>query len=147
VTRGLAWVALAVALVTLAAGFALALWSAFVVAGSWWLAPTPWIDWGLTLIVAGLVTTAASSVALVVFEPVGRWRLLAVPPGVVLAFAALLWAMGLPTSGGPEHDARTILYSVPEWLAIVTVATLLLLAPLAALPVRRRRARRAAPAA
>lgn len=120
-------------LVAMAAGIVTVGGSA-VMAGDWWLARQPWIGGGLTLLVAGLALTAASALVLGVSEPIGRLRLLAVPPALVVGCCwAFMLIVGLPTSGprgGPERDVRTILYSLPEMLLILGLATLLLVLPL-----------------
>lgn len=104
-----------------------------LLAGDWWLARQPWIGFGLTLLVVGLAATAVFSLLLDAVEPLGWYRLLAVPPALLVA---LLWAfwlvVGLPTSGGPDRDVPTILYSVPEMLVVVVIATLLIALPLIA---------------
>ena len=131
---------LAGGLLATTAGLLLAVGSA-VVAGDWWLARQPWIGVGLTLTVVGLAATAAFAALLDVVEPLGRARLLALPPAI---FVAALWAfmlvVGLPTTGPgvPERDVRTMLYSLPELLIVVVVATLLIGLPLAIRGVRRR---------
>jgi hypothetical protein len=105
---------------------------AALAAGDWWLARQPWIDIGLTLLVIGLAVTAVFALVLVVVEPLGRLRLLAVPPALIVgAFWAMWLVVGLPTTGpgGPERDVRTILYSVPEALLGMVVATLLIALP------------------
>lgn len=123
---------LALGLVALALGLAFAAGSA-IVAGDWWLARQPWIGIGLNLIVAGLVATGTFALVLDAVEPVGRLRLLAVPPALLVGG---MWAFylifGLPTSGhgGPDRDIRAIIYSVPSTLVLFIVLTLLLALPL-----------------
>jgi hypothetical protein len=123
---------LAIGLLALLAGSILAGGSA-VIAGDWWLAQQPWIGVGLTLLVVGLAMTAVFSLVLDAVEPVGRLRLLAVPPALIVGFFWAIWLLiGLPTTGfgGPERDVRTIIYSVPETLVVVLAATLLIALPL-----------------
>jgi hypothetical protein len=107
---------------------------AAIVAGDWWLARQPWIGVGLTLLVVGLAMTAVFALLLDAVEPVGRLRLLAVPPALVVgSFWAFMLVVGLPTTGppgGPERDVGTMLYSLPEALLILLVATLLIGLPL-----------------
>lgn len=107
---------------------------AAVAAGDWWLAREPWIGIGLTLLVVGLAMTAVFALLLDVVEPVGWFRALAVPPALVVASIwAFILVVGLPTTGppgGPERDVRTMLYSLPELLLILLVATLLIGLPL-----------------
>ena len=123
---------LAIGLLALLAGALLAGGSALI-AGDWWLARQPWIGIGLTLLVVGLVMTAVFALVLDAVEPVGRLRLLAVPPALIVGFFWAIWLVfGLPTTGfgGPERDIRTIIYSVPETLVLVLTATLLIGLPL-----------------
>lgn len=123
-------VGLGAGLVALLVG-AIAVGGSALAAGDWWLARQPWIGIGLTLIVVGLALTAVAAVVLVAIEPLGWLRLLAVPPAL---FVALLWGfvlfVGFPTTGGPDRDLATILYSLPELLVITVVATLLIASPL-----------------
>ena len=124
---------LVIGLLALLAGLVL-IGASALAAGDWWLAREPWIGLGLTSLVVGLALTAAFALLLDVIEPIGRLRLLAIPPAIVVA---LFWAFGLvvgaPTTGpgGPERDIGTILYSSPEMLVIVLVTTLLIVLPLA----------------
>lgn len=116
---------------------------AAIVAGDWWLARQPWIGVGLTLLVVGLAMTAVFALLLDAVEPVGWLRLLAVPPALVVgSFWAFMLVLGLPTTGpgGPEHDVGTMLYSLPEMLLILLVATLLISLPLVVARTRRSRA-------
>ena len=115
---------------------------AAIVAGDWWLARQPWIGVGLTLLVVGLAMTAVFALLLDAVEPVGWLRLLAVPPALVVgSFWAFMLVVGLPTTGpgGPEHDVGTMLYSLPEMLLILLVATLLISLPLVVARPRRSR--------
>lgn len=111
-----------------------------LVAGSWSLAREPWIDIGLTLLVVGLAVTALFALLLDAVEPLGWWRVLAVPPALVVgSFWAFMLVVGLPTTGpgGPERDVRTMLYSLPEMLLILLVTTLLIALPLVVARTRR----------
>lgn len=108
--------------------------AAAIVAGDWWLARQPLIGIGLTLLVVGLAMTAVFTLLLDAFAPVGWLRLLAVPPALVVgSFWAFMLVVGMPTTGpgGPERDVGTMLYSFPEMLLILVVATLFLGLPLA----------------
>lgn len=139
--RLVARIGFAAGLLTLAAGVFVA-GVAAIAAGDWWLAGQPWIGVALSLLVVGLALTAAFALLLDVVEPVGRLRLLAVPPALVVgSFWAFILVVGLPTTGpppgGPEHDVGTVLYSVPGMLVILVAATLLLASPLAVARVRR----------
>jgi hypothetical protein len=130
--RSIARLGLAVGLLALLAGMVLVA-ASVLAAGDWWLAREPWIGLGLMLLVVGLGLTAAFAVLLDVIEPIGRLRLLAVPPAIVVGlFWAISLLVGVPTTGfgGPERDIGTILYSAPEMLPIVLVATLLMVLPL-----------------
>ena len=75
---------------------------------------------------------------LVAIEPVGWLRLLAVAPAL---FIVLLWGsvlfVGFPTTGGPDRDLATILYSLPELLVITIFATLLIASPLVVARIHR----------
>jgi hypothetical protein len=90
-----------------------------------------------------LAMTAVFALLLDAVEPVGWLRLLAVPPALVVgSFWAFMLVVGLPTTGpgGPEHDVGTMLYSLPEMLLILLVATLLISLPLVVARTRRSRA-------
>lgn len=127
-------------LTVLAVGLLLAGGSALL-AGDWWLAREPWIGLGLTLLVAGLAATAVFALLLDAVEPLGRLRLLAVPPALFVGFMWSIWLVfGVPTTGpgqGSERDIRTILYSLPETLVAVLTATLLIALPLVVVRLRR----------
>ena len=123
---------LAIGLLALLAGSILAGGSALI-AGDWWLAQQPWIGVGLTLLVVGLAMTAVFAFVLDAVEPVGRLRLLALPPALIVGFCWWIWlVIGLPRTGfgRPERDIRTIIYSAPEMLLVVLTATLLIALPL-----------------
>lgn len=107
--------------------------TAALAGGDWYLAPEPWIGIGIALIVWSLALTDAAATLLVMAEPVGWWRLLALPPAAVLGF---FWAfyliVGSPTTGpgGPEHDVGTVFYSSPPTMLLFLVLTVLLGLPL-----------------
>jgi hypothetical protein len=131
--RRVGWVGLAVGLAALGAGLVLTIGSA-IAAGDWWVAAQPWIGLGLGLLVPGLAVTAVFAIMLDAAEPLGWWRVLAVPPAFLVgAFWASVTVLGVPTGGpgGPAHDVAALLYSLPEWLIGLVVLTLLLLLPLA----------------
>jgi hypothetical protein len=93
----------------------------------------------------GLVATAVFGLWLDVVEPVGWWRLAAIPPVLAVGILGMLWLVfGLPTTGpgGPERDARTILYSYPPGLVVAVVATILIALPLALQALASRRVSR-----
>jgi hypothetical protein len=137
---------LALSMGALVLGFVLVGGSALV-AGDWYLARQPWIGLGLELIVVGLAGTGFFALLLDVVEPVGWWRVLALPPALLVAgLWALYLILGAPTSGlgGAEHDVATILYSTPLTMAIFTGLTLLVALPLVAvMAIRTRRVPRA----
>ncbi len=127
--RRIAWAGLVVSAAATAIGLVFAIGSA-VAAGDWDLAPMPWIGIGLRLIVVGLALGACFGVLLDVIEPIGRWRLLALPPALLVgAFWAFVLIVGLPTSGGPDSDVPTILYTLPAWMAMLVIATVTLALP------------------
>jgi hypothetical protein len=128
--RRIGWVGFAAAASVLVAGLLLAVGSA-IAAGDWLLARQPWIGVGLTLLVVGLAATAVFALLLDVVEPLGRWRLLALPPVLLVAsFWAFVLVVGVPTSGGPDFDVGTILYSAPQMLVVLLIATILIALPL-----------------
>ena len=127
--RALGWAGLAASGVALAVGLLLVVGSA-IAAGDWDLARQPWIGLGLTLLVVGLAGTACFALLLDVVEPIGWWRLLAVPPALlVVAFWAFMLIVGLPTTGGPDFDVATILYTLPTVMVVLVLATCALAVP------------------
>ena len=130
--RAVGYAGLALGLLALIGGVGAAGGSALM-AGDWWLARQPWIGIGLTLLVVGLGMTAIFALLLDAIEPVGRVRLLALPPALIVGLMWAFWVfVGLPTTapGGPERDIRAMLYSLPEMLIAALVATLLIALPL-----------------
>lgn len=109
---------------------------AAALAGGWYQARQPLIGLGLDLLTGGLAATALFGALRVVVEPVGWLRLLALP---ALLVVGLLWAVwlvvGLPTTARcspcPIPSVGTILYSVPEMIPLVLLATLLIPIPIA----------------
>ncbi len=125
------WAGLAIFAAALAIGLVVAVGSA-IAAGDWDLARQPWIGIGMTLIVVGLAGTAGFAVLLDVIEPIGWWRLLAVPPALLVGgFWAFVTIFGLPTSGGPDFDVATILYTLPVMMGVLVIATVALAVPAA----------------
>jgi hypothetical protein len=122
-------------------GLALAGASALA-AGDWYLARQPWIGLGIALITWCLALTDVALVLLVLAEPVGWWRLLAVPPAAYLAFYwALFLIVGAPTTAprsGGEHDVGTVFYSNPQTMVLFLAVTALLASPLASRAFTRR---------
>jgi hypothetical protein len=138
--RSIGRIGLTVGLLALVAG-SISVGVAAIAAGDWWLARQPWIGVGLALLVFGSAMTAVSALLLDVVEPVGWLRFLAVPPALVVgSFWAFMLVVGLPTTGpagGSERDVATMLYSLPEPLLVLLVATLLIGLPLVAARIRR----------
>ena len=127
--RRIGWVGMAASSAATLVGLVVAAGSALA-AGDWDLAPMPWIGIGMALIVAGLAGGASFGLLLDVLEPIGWWRLLAVPPALLVGgFWAFVLVVGLPTTGGPEFDVATILYTLPLVMAVLVVATIALALP------------------
>lgn len=133
---------LAFGIVTLGLGLVFTGGSAVIV-GDWWLAPEPWIGTGLRLLTVGMAATGVFALVLVLVEPLGWLRLVAVPPA---AIAVLGWFFLLAVgplvfgwAGAPraKPDVTTILYTLPEVLVVLLVATLLTATPLLAARARR----------
>jgi hypothetical protein len=107
-----------------------------VAAGDWYLARQPWIGLGIALITWCLAFTDIALLQLVIVEPLGWWRLLAVPPALYLAFYwALYLLIGAPTTApgsGAEHDVGTVFYSHPPTMVIFLGVTVLLALPFGA---------------
>lgn len=131
--RVLARVTLGLGLLLLAIGVVLTGGSA-IVAGDWWLARQPWIGVGLTSLVVGLAVIGIVGLLLNVIEPIGRVRILAIPPALLVLMVWLVTYF-IPISGAccsqPERDIATGLYSMPQALALLIVGTLAILLPLA----------------
>jgi len=137
VLRRIGWVGLASGAAALVIGLVLVVGSALA-AGDWMLARQPAIGVGLTMLVFGHAVASVFALLLVAVEPLGWWRLVAVPPALFVgAFWVFLLAVGVPSTGGPEFDVATALYSVPPLLALLVVTTGLIALPLVTL---RRRA-------
>jgi hypothetical protein len=135
--RRIGWLGFTLGLVALGVGVLLAGGSA-VVAGDWWLAPMPWIDWGIKSLVVGMAITAASAIVLVVVEPIGWLRLLAVPPALLMfAIWVFILLVGFPVTHRSPFvrpdvvtQVVTSLYSVPVVLVLAMLTTLLIALPL-----------------
>ncbi len=101
--------------------------AAGLVSGDWWLIREPWGGIGMRLITVGLGGSLLFLFAEDVLEPVGRWRLVALPGiavgGLVWLFLALV---GLPAGGAcceqPTTDLVTALYSAPQAIVLLMAA-------------------------
>ncbi|MGH2406739.1 MAG: hypothetical protein ACRDF7_01505 [Candidatus Limnocylindrales bacterium] len=138
----LARVAAIAAIGLLAAGL-LILAVGAVIAGDLYALRQPWAGWGIPLAVIGLAATALALGARVLVEPLGWSRLTAVPPALVtVGLWAILLFYGL--GGGaccvptPPADVGTLLYSAPNYAALLIAATLLIGLPLALRRLRTR---------
>jgi hypothetical protein len=133
-TRTPVRVAAAGSLIALATGLAIMLGGALLT-GDWYALRLPWSDIGMWLITIGLGGGLLFLAAENVVEPVGRWRLLALP-GVATGawFWFLLAVVGLGMGGAccdqPTIDIRTSLYSAPQSIAILAAAVALTGLPL-----------------
>ena len=133
VLRRIGWAGLVIGGAAIVLGLVLVAGSA-IDAGDWLLARQPWIGVGLTLLVLGHAVTSVLALLLVIVEPLGWRRLIAVPPALFVgAFWGFTLAVGVPTTGGPEFDVGTALYSMPPLLAMLVVATGLIALPLVTL--------------
>jgi hypothetical protein len=96
------------------------------IAGDWYALQLPWSEIGMILITIGLGGSAIFVALEDLIEPIGRWRLLAIPGIAVGAwFWFILLVFGLASTGrGPrtESPAFTLLYSAPQYIAILSVA-------------------------
>lgn len=141
--RVLGRVVLGLGLLLAGAGIALTAGAA-IVAGDWFLAREPWVGIGMTLLVIGLAIIGLVGLLLDVIEPIGRVRLLAVPAAalaVVAWFTSSFAGLGGACCDQPDRDIRTLLYSQPQQLVLLILATNAILLPLA-IARRRRRDRR-----
>ena len=131
--RVLARVTLGLGLLLLAVGVVFTGGSA-IVAGDWLLAREPWIGIGLTSLVLGLAVIGVVGLLLNVIEPIGRVRILAIPPALLVLVVWLVTYMA-PITGAccdqPERDITSLLYSQPQALALLIIGTLAILLPLA----------------
>jgi hypothetical protein len=123
-TREIGRLGLAASLAVLAVGLLMSIGAA-ATGGGWMEATMPWIEVGMRLSTISLLAGACFGGLRVVVEPIGWWRLLAIPPGIVLTtFWLLAFVVGLPTANGTEADVAVILYSLPAMFAGVVAATL-----------------------
>ena len=126
-------VALGAGLLALAIGLVLTIGAA-AIAGDWWLAREPWIGIGLTALVAGLATIGIVGLVLNFIEPIGRIRVLSIPPALIAGFswfATYFAGLSGACCRQPDRDIRTLLYSQPESLVVLVLATAAILLPLA----------------
>lgn len=141
-SRAVAGVAAIGSLAVLGAGLLL-LGVGSAIAGDLYALTLPWSGWGIDLVAAGLALTAITLGARVIVEPLGWWRLVALPPALATAFLwAILLFVGLGTGGScctqPSNPGvGTWLYSSPETAACLIISTLLIGLPLAIGRVRR----------
>jgi hypothetical protein len=129
-------IVLALSLAAIAAGL-VELAVAGLAFGDWYLIRVPWVDVGLGLYIVGLMLAGVAATWLVIVEPLGWWRLAALP-GIVLT--ALEWVVlqvfGLGVSGAccspaPAASLVTWFYSAPVLIPLVGGSTALILLPLA----------------
>jgi hypothetical protein len=95
-------------------------------AGDWYALQLPWSDIGMILITIGLGGSAIFVALEDLIEPIGRWRLLAIP-GIAIGawFWFILLVFGQASTGrGPrtESPVFTLLYSAPQYIAILAIA-------------------------
>lgn len=133
--------ALSLSAIVLSLGMLILLGSALV-AGGWWEVREPLASDAMAITIAGLVMMEVTGTFEVVVEPVGRLRLLAVPPIAVVVF--VWWAIavagagpvtGTPPAPGqpyvpPTYDLITILHNRQDYLVLLTLATVAIPAPL-----------------
>ena len=108
---------------------------ATVVYGDWWLIRRPWGDLGMGLIAFGIGGSLLGLGVAAVVEPIGRWRLLALPG--ILVGAVVWWFLafvGLPAGGAcceqPVPNLVTALYSAPQSILILVAAVAVTALPL-----------------
>jgi hypothetical protein len=121
-------------LLALAAGLAI-MGAGTLVWGDWDLIRLPWGDLGMALITIGLGGSLLFLEAEDLVEPVGRWRLLALPGivvgGLVWAFLALIGLlMGGACCGQPVLNLVTALYSAPQAILVLVAAVTVTALPL-----------------
>ena len=105
-----------------------------LVTGDWYALQLPWSDIGMALITFGLAASAIFVAIADVIEPLGRWRLLAIPGIAVGAwFWFVLLVFGLASSGrSPQvpSPVSTLLYSAPQYIAVLAIALIAAALPL-----------------
>ncbi|HEX5823212.1 MAG TPA: hypothetical protein VFY18_02025 [Candidatus Limnocylindrales bacterium] len=94
--------------------------------GDWYALQLPWSDIGMILITAGLAGSAIFVALEDVIEPIGRWRLLAIP-GITIGawfwFILLVFGLASTGRGAPtQSPVFTVLYSAPQYIAILAIA-------------------------
>ena len=125
-TRYLIRLGAVVFLLALAAGLAV-MAAGTIATGDWYAFQLPWSGIGMALITIGLAGSAIFMAVEDLVEPIGRWRLLALPG---IAVAAFLWfvllVVGLPHSGAccdqPSQFVPTLLYSAPQLITALVAA-------------------------
>ncbi len=94
-------------------------------AGDWYALQLPWSDIGMILITVGLGGSAIFVVLEDLIEPIGRWRLLAVP-GVAIGawfwFVLVVFGLASTGRGGTDSPVFTLLYSAPQYIAVLAIA-------------------------
>jgi hypothetical protein len=91
-------------------------------AGDWYALQLPWSDIGMILITFGLGGSAIFVALDDLIEPIGRWRVLAVPG---IAIGAWFWFILLVFGiAGARTDSPvfTLLYSAPQYIAVLAIA-------------------------
>ena len=137
------WPALGGSIVVLLAGLAIML-AATIFYGDWYLIRRPWGDIGIGLIVIGLLVAGVASVALVISEPLGWWRVAALPGTAVTGTAwFILGVFGLGSAGACCNSISgaslvTTFYSAPVVIPIVAASTFSILLPLPLAALARR---------
>jgi hypothetical protein len=110
------------------------------IAGDWYALQLPWSEIGMILITIGLGGSAIFVALEDLIEPIGRWRLLAIPGIAVGAwFWFILLVFGLASTGrGPQTESPvfTLLYSAPQYIAILSVSVAVAASTLPLLIVR-----------
>ena len=129
--------ALAGAAIGFSAGLSVML-VASIAYGDWYLIRLPWADLGMGLIVVGLAAAGVAATAMVILEPIGWSRLLALPGVLVTTFMwFVLWATQFGHSGAccvppTPSTIATYLYSSPSTILVLVASTAAILLPIPA---------------
>lgn len=121
-------------LLALAAGLAIMV-AGTLATGDWYALRLPWSEIGMWLITIGIGGSLLLLTASDLIEPIGRWRLAALPG---IAVGAAVWSflafVGLPAGGAccdqPVLDLVTALYSAPQSIVILVAAVAITALPL-----------------